>query len=255
MGQGPYYLGIDVGGTNIKIGVVDDLGSTMSHSSTPTEAKRGAEAGVETIGNLARQVVTDSGLSLSDISGVGVATPGTMDIQTGMLLEPPNLGWFNFPIRDRVAENLCLPAVLQNDANAAAYGEFWAGAARDVPSLVFWTLGTGIGTALFIDGRLLPNTELGHLEVHGIEAEHRASAKVRVDRRLGWVDWAAEVNAVLASYHALLWPDLFIIGGGVTENWQYFAPLLTSRAEIVRARFGNDAGIIGAAMAASAGNP
>lgn len=167
MGQGPYYLGIDVGGTNIKIGVVDDLGSTMSHSSTPTEAKRGAEAGVETIGNLARQVVTDSGLSLSDISGVGVATPGTMDIQTGMLLEPPNLGWFNFPIRDRVAENLGLPAVLQNDANAAAYGEFWAGAARDVPSLVFWTLGTGIGCGIIIEDHIIEGQHS-----HGAECGH-----------------------------------------------------------------------------------
>ncbi len=113
------------------------------------------------------------------------------------------------------------------------------------------TLGTGIGTALFVDGKLLPNTELGHLEVRGEEAEHRASAKVRSDRKLGWIEWTAAVNEVLAAYHALLWPDLFIIGGGVTENWEQFGPLLVSRAEIVPAHFRNDAGIIGAAMAAA----
>lgn len=168
MGTGPYYLGIDVGGTNIKIGVVDDLGHPLSHGTTPTEVKRGADAGVETIGRLAREVVAQAGLTLKEISGVGVATPGTMDIQAGMLLEPPNLGWFNYPIRDRVAENLGLPAVLQNDANAAAYGEFWAGAARDVHSLVFWTLGTGIGCGIIIhdhvvEGEHSHGAECGHI--------------------------------------------------------------------------------------------
>ena len=113
------------------------------------------------------------------------------------------------------------------------------------------TLGTGIGTALFVDGHLLPNTELGHLEVHGMEAEHRASAKVRADRGLGWPEWAAAVNEVLATYHALLWVDAFIVGGGVTENWEHFGPLLESRADIVPAHFRNDAGMIGAALAAA----
>lgn len=167
MAQGPFYLGIDVGGTNIKIGVVDDEGKTLSHSSTPTEAKRGADAGVETIGKLARKVVSDSGLGLKEIRGVGVATPGTMDIHSGMLLEPPNLGWFNYPIRDRVSENLNLPAILQNDANAAAYGEFWAGAARDVHSLVFWTLGTGIGCGIIIEDHVIEGEHS-----HGAECGH-----------------------------------------------------------------------------------
>ena len=84
-----------------------------------------------------------------------------------------------------------------------------------------------------------------------MEAEHRASAKVKTDRGLDWAAWAAEVNVVLVAYHALLWPDVFIIGGGVTENWQHFGPLLVSRAEIVPAYFRNDAGIVGAALAAA----
>ena len=104
------------------------------------------------------------------------------------------------------------------------------------------TLGTGIGTAIFVDGRLLPNTELGHLEVRGEEAEHRASARVRTDRDLGWAEWAAAVNEVLAAYHALLWPDLFIIGGGVTENWENSGRCSRAAPEIVPAHFRNDGG-------------
>jgi len=92
----------------------------------------------------------------------------------------------------------------------------------------------------------------GISRLRGKEAEHRASAKVRADRNLDWPEWAAAVNEVLAAYHALLWPDLFIIGGGVTENWERFGPLLMSPAEILPAHFRNEAGMIGAAMAAAA---
>ena len=96
-------------------------------------------------------------------------------------------------------------------------------------------------------------SELGHLQVGDREAEQRASARARVERGLGWAAWADELNVVLAELHRLLWPDLFIVGGGVTENWASFGPLLTSRAEIVVARYGNDAGRVGAAMAAAEG--
>ena len=126
----------------------------------------------------------------------------------------------------------------------------WARVADAAEPCCVVTLGTGIGSALFVDGRLVPNTELGHLQVGSEEAEQRASARVRVERGLSWQDWAAEVNVVLAEMHRLLWPDLFIIGGGVTENWDQFGPLLSKPAEIVVARYGNDAGLIGAAMAA-----
>ena len=142
---------------------------------------------------------------------------------------------------------LLLTARVRRRARAAS----WAGRGRGGTVMVL-TLGTGIGTAIFVDGRLLPNTELGHLEVRGAEAEHRASAKVRADHGLSWPVWAAAVNEVLAAYHALLWPDVFIIGGGVTENWQHFGPLLTSRAQILPAHFRNDAGMIGAALTAAA---
>ncbi len=116
------------------------------------------------------------------------------------------------------------------------------------------TFGTGIGSAIFVDGRLLPNTEFGHMEIRGMEAEHRASARVRTVEQLGWQEWTERVNEVLQRLHALLWPDLFIIGGGVIEHWDQFGHMLESRARIAPARLGNTAGIVGAALAADDGD-
>ena len=112
------------------------------------------------------------------------------------------------------------------------------------------TLGTGIGTALFIEGRLFPNTELGHLELRGMDAELWASARVRTTLSLDWPAWAARVNEYLGRLDALLWPDLFILGGSVTEHYDHFAPLLKANAEILPAHFSGEAGVIGAALCA-----
>ena len=243
-------LAFDVGGSFVKAGRVDAVAGCVAGEVLRRPTPQGA-APIEVIDLLAAMAG-----ELPSHGPVGLAMPAVT--KRGVTWTAANIDkrWIGTDAVSLLEGRIERPVVLLNDADAAGVAEMALGAGRGRDGTVMvLTLGTGIGTALFIDGRLLPNTELGHLEVHGIEAEHRASAKVRVDRRLGWVDWAAEVNAVLASYHALLWPDLFIIGGGVTENWQHFAPLLTSRAEIVRARFGNDAGIIGAAMAAAAGNP
>jgi glucokinase len=116
----------------------------------------------------AEEAILEAGLTKERIAGVGLATPGTMDIPAGMLLDPPNLpGWNNFPVRDYVARRLGLPTVLQNDANAAAYGEFWAGAARDANSLVFWTLGTGVGCGIILDDLIIEGAHS-----HGAECGH-----------------------------------------------------------------------------------
>ncbi|MFN8856268.1 MAG: ROK family protein [Planctomycetaceae bacterium] len=165
----PFYLGVDVGGTNIKVGVVDDAGHPLSKTSLPTEPKRGPEAGLETMAAAGQQALAQAGLSWGNIRGVGLATPGTMDIPAGLLLEPPNLGplWYNYPIRDRLAERLGIQTVLQNDANAAAYGEFWGGRAREARSLVFWTLGTGIGCGIIIEDMILEGAHS-----HGAECGH-----------------------------------------------------------------------------------
>ncbi|MEO1995558.1 MAG: ROK family protein, partial [Planctomycetaceae bacterium] len=140
-----YYLGIDVGGTNVKAGVVDHRGHPQSYCSQPTEAARGPQQGVETICRTAQQAIAESEIDVTALRAIGLATPGTMDIPAGVLLDPPNLpGWTNLPIRQLIADRFEKPTVLQNDANAAAFGEYWAGAGRTAHSLVMITLGTGV---------------------------------------------------------------------------------------------------------------
>ncbi len=166
--QGPFYLGIDLGGTSIKSGVVDDNGRSLSSVSVQTHAERGPDAGIQALAEAGRLAVSESGLHWDDIAAVGLDSPGTMDLRAGMLLDPPNLpGWVNFPIRERLAEILNKPTVLQNDANAAAYGEFWIGAARDAESLVLFTLGTGIGCGIVEQGRIIEGRHS-----HGAECGH-----------------------------------------------------------------------------------
>ncbi|MFK7822076.1 MAG: ROK family protein [Planctomycetaceae bacterium] len=166
---GPYFLGIDLGGTNIKAGVVANCGTPVSQCSTPTLAAEGSGTGVPRMCNIGEQAIVDAGLSRDDITAVGVATPGTMDIPAGLLLDPPNLpGWDNVPIRKQIGDHFSKPATLQNDANAAAYGEYWAGAAKDANSLAFWTLGTGVGGGIIIgdtivEGQNSHGSECGHL--------------------------------------------------------------------------------------------
>jgi glucokinase len=165
----PHYLGIDLGGTNIKSGVVDDDGRVLSFVKISTEVELGAEAGLDRLAEAGRLAVEASGVSWDRIAGVGLGSPGTMDIQAGLLIEPPNLpGWENLPIRNRLAERLGKPVVFQNDGNAAAFGEYWIGAGRGVHSLVMFTLGTGIGGGIVIDGlihegRHSHGAECGHI--------------------------------------------------------------------------------------------
>jgi polyphosphate glucokinase len=239
-------LAFDVGGSFVKAGLVHIesglvLGETMRRA---TPAGAAPEAVLELLVSMARDLPSSGpvGLAFPAVAKQGVAwTAANIDKR-----------WIGMNVQAHLQARLQRPVAFLNDADAAGLAEMTLGAGRGRDGTVMViTLGTGIGTALFVDGRLLPNTELGHLEVGGKEAEHRASAKVRADLDLDWVEWATEVNAVLEAYHSLLWPDVFVIGGGVTENWQHFGPLLNSRAEIVPAAFGNDAGIVGAAMAAA----
>jgi glucokinase len=170
-GRAPFFLGIDLGGTNIKSGVVDDAGRPLSSVSVETNADRGAAIGLRALAEAGRAAVAQSGLSWDEISAVGLGSPGTMDLPAGMLLDPPNLpGWENFPIRERLAAELRKPTLLQNDANAAAFGEYWVGAGQGVHSLVLLTLGTGIGGGIVIDdhlveGRHSHGAECGHIVI------------------------------------------------------------------------------------------
>jgi len=166
--SGRVFLGLDLGGTNIKAGLVADDGSVMTQTSVPTERHKGPDHGVEQLVRAAHLALQSSEVSLESIAAIGLATPGTMDIPTGMLLEPTNLpGWEQFPIRQRLSDRLERPTILQNDANAAAYGEYWAGSARDARSLVFYTLGTGLGGGIIIDDTIIEG-----MHSHGSECGH-----------------------------------------------------------------------------------
>ena len=239
-------LAFDVGGSFVKAGLVNPVAGTVAGDvlRRPTPDGAGPEDVIALLASIARELPSSGpvGLAFPSVTKRGVAwTAANIDRR-----------WIGTNAQALLEARIGRPVAFLNDADAAGVAEMTLGAGkgRDGTVMVL-TLGTGIGTAIFVDGRLLPNTELGHLEVRGEEAEHRASAKVKTDRGLGWAEWAAAVNEVMAAYHALLWPDVFIIGGGVTENWEHFGPLLQSRAAIVPAHFRNDAGIIGAAMAAA----
>ena len=169
--QAPYFVGIDLGGTNIKFGLVDDQGESLAYLHVPTEVEKGPEDGARRMGTAVASLAGQAGIKTGDIARVGLATPGTMDIPAGMLLKPHNLpGWFDFPIRDRVSHHAGLPVTYANDANAAAYGEFGCGTGREYASLILLTLGTGVGGGviigdLVIDGEHSAGGEAGHITI------------------------------------------------------------------------------------------
>ena len=164
----PLYAGVDLGGTNIKAALVDDDGRLLAFHTEPTHADRGPEDTAARMGGAVRAVAARAGIATADVARVGLGTPGTQDLPRGTILQSGNLpGWENFPIRDRVAAHCGHRVTYANDANAAAYGEFWVGSGREHASLVLLTLGTGVGGGIII-GDL--NVEGAHS--HGSECGH-----------------------------------------------------------------------------------
>lgn len=167
----PLYAGIDLGGTNIKAALVDDLGRIVAFHTEPTHAERGPEDTAGRMGGAVHALARQAGIASADVARVGLGTPGPQDIPAGILLDPGNLpGWENFPIRDRVAAHCGRPVTFNNDANAAAYGEFWVGSGREFPSLVLLTLGTGVGGGIIlgdvvVEGAHSHGGECGHIIV------------------------------------------------------------------------------------------
>lgn len=165
----PLFLGIDVGGTSIKLGVVDDLGQPVARTQIPTEEAQGPQAAVQRMRRAAETLLAASGLSCGDLAAVGLCVPGTLDISRGLFLQPHNLPhWHFFPIRDAVAEAFGLPVAFANDANAAALGESWVGSGRQYHSIIMLTLGTGLGGGIIIgdlsvDGENSHGSECGHI--------------------------------------------------------------------------------------------
>lgn len=168
MSGSPLYLGVDVGGTNIKFGVVDDDGQSLVESSIPTHQDRG---GADAVARMAAEIddlLQRAEVSREQVRALGLATPGTMNLKTGMLLSPPNLpAWSNFPIRDDLAAATRLPVHFANDATAAGFGEYWVGSGSQYPSMVLLTLGTGIGAGIILDGQTIDGEHS-----HGSECGH-----------------------------------------------------------------------------------
>jgi polyphosphate glucokinase len=242
-------LGIDVGGTGIK-GAVVDLASgelvTQRHR-VPTPQPATPVAVAETVALVVEKIMAESPCE----GRFGCALPGVVTggiVRTAANIDPTWVGTDGCRL---ITDAVDRDVVLLNDADAAGLAEMRFGAGRASGTVVLLTLGTGIGSAVFVDGDLLPNTELGHLQMWGDSAEERASAKAREDENLDWEEWATDwVNPYLNYVENLLWPDLIVLGGGITKKPERFMPYLETRAEIVPAELRNNAGIVCAALAA-----
>ncbi|CAN5798442.1 ROK family protein [soil metagenome] len=246
-------LGIDVGGTGVKAALVDlatgKLASDRVREKTPQPAT--PEAVTATVASVVAQVL--DGETVPDDLPVGCGLPGV--VTEGILRTAANIdkSWEGVSVEGIVGEALGRRVLAINDADAAGLAELAYGAAEGVSGTVLLlTIGTGIGSALFIDGRLVPNTEFGHLEFHGKDAETRVSGAARSRRGLGWKRWAREFDDYLDRLELYFWPDLIILGGGVSKDMTKYEHLLTTRAPVKAAELLNVAGIVGAAYAGAA---
>jgi glucokinase len=202
------FVGLDVGGTSMKAGVVDDAGRPVGEPvSLPTEAHLGQEHGLKRMAETIEAAVKAAKLTMAKISAIGVATPGTMDIPAGIILDPPNLKpWQNVPVRQYIADEFGLPTAFQNDANAAAFGEFWVGAGKDAHSMVLFTLGTGIGGGIIIgdivlEGEHSHGAELGHMKIEMTKPRQCGCG------RFGCLEAYASATAVVKRAHEALAND------------------------------------------------
>lgn len=239
-------LGIDIGGSGIKGAPVNietgELTTERHRIITPLPATPDAVADV--VADIVRHFNWQE-------QPIGCTFPAV--IKNGVVHTAANVdqSWIGTNGEQVLNAKTGCPVFLLNDADAAGFAEMEFGAGKGRSGVVIMhTFGTGIGSAIFVDGRLVPNTEFGRLEIRCKEAEQRASARNRTDENLRWKTWALRVNEFLARMDALFWPDLFIIGGGVSRKSDKFLSLLETRAEILPAQMLNQAGIIGAAIAA-----
>lgn len=246
-------LGIDFGGTGVKAALIDvatgELLSRRHRVNTPKPSTPDAVA--ETVAHVVGLVAGDRKLPPDTPVGVGVPGP----VKDGVVMTAANIDkrWIGASAEDILGKALGRRVYAINDADAAGLAEMTFGAGKDVPGTVLMlTLGTGIGSGLFVNGRLVPNTEMGHLEWRGRDVELRLSGQARERRHMRWRAWANEFNAFLERVELYFWPDLIILGGGVSKEKRKFEKWLKSRAPIVPARYLNTSGIVGAAMYASA---
>lgn len=237
-------MGIDVGGSGIKGAPVDlvtgELLAERFRLPTPEKAKPDDVA--ETVAEVVKH--------FEWTGAVGVGFPAV--IRHGIAHSAANVhkSWIDTNTEDLFTNKAGVPTFVLNDADAAGLAEmkFGIGRERSRGVVIMITLGTGLGTALFVDGKLVPNTEFGHLIIRGKDAERRASDAARQKKELSWEEWAERLTEYLNYLETLFWPDLFILGGGISKMSQKYIPLLRLKTEVVPATLLNQAGIVGAAL-------
>lgn len=243
-------IGIDIGGTGIKGALVDTVTGELLSQRYREKTPKGASP--EDVLATVKSVIA-SIPNVFDGTPIGLTLPGV--VQHGRILTAANIDkkWVGIEANKFFSKGLKTDAVLVNDADAAGLAEVRYGAGKDVAGVVLMTtLGTGIGSALFVDGKLVPNTELGHMDVGDIhDYEKYASTNARERDDISFKRWAGRLQKYYAKLEHLFWPDLFIVGGGVSKSHEKFLPLLDLRTEIVPAQLRNNAGIIGAAVLAA----
>ncbi len=251
-GDRPIAIGVDVGGSGIKAAAVDlATGEIIGpRHRVPTPQPSTPAAVVASVVRLVRKISREVKLGADTPVGMGFPSVVIEGVtKTSANVDP---GWRDFDADVALQRALGRPVHVVNDADAAGVAEMRFGAGAGERGSVFLiTLGTGTGSALFFNGTLVPNLELGHMEIRGRDAEKRSAASARIRRGLSWKAWAADLDEHLLAIEKLFSPRLFIIGGGVSKRADMFIPRLTVKAAVVPARLRNDAGIVGAAMAAA----
>ncbi len=311
-----HYVGIDLGGTNIAVGIVDEDYNIIYKGKIKTSAELGFKKVIQNMGEIVNKCIEESGVDKASISSVGLGSPGFMDSKTGLLVYANNMGWRNVPIHDELKQYVDYPIYIKNDADAAAFGETLAGAAKDYDNAIMITLGTGVGGGVILNNKIFSGCddmggELGHTKLvfNGeectcgqkgcLEAYASATAFIRDTKRAmeknpdsimhsicggnienangrtafdaarqgdavalkvveDYIDYLA---AGLSSFAAVFRPDVFIIGGGLSGEGDYLINPLNERIlhytysadlvgapKAIKAKLGNDAGIIGAAL-------
>lgn len=238
-------LGIDIGGSGIKGAPVDVIAGTFTTErhriATPQPAKP------EPVAEVVAEIV-----KYFDWKGpIGCTFPAI--IKNGVVHSAANVDdeWIGTDARRLLQRATGCPVVVLNDGDAAGIAEMRFGAGKGHDGIVFvFTFGTGIGSAIFVNGQLMPNTELGHMEIRGKDAEHRAADRIRSEKDWSWKKWSKRVNEFYERIEFLFSPDLIIMGGGVSKKHDKYFKYLNTKADVVPAQLLNDAGIIGAALAA-----
>ena len=238
-------LGIDIGGSSLKAALVNPVDGTLATERLVVPTPRPATP--DAVAKTVKEII--DAFAWTGLVGCGlpaVVRNGT--VYTAANIDP---AWIGMGVTDLFLRWTGLEILVLNDADAAGLAEMQYGAGKKAfGTTIVVTAGTGLGTALFRDNTLVPNTELGHLQLHGMVAEKFASAAIRIEQKLSYQSWAARLDDYLHCLEVLFWPDLFILGGEISKDHARFLPLLSVTTKVLPAELRNDAGIIGAATAA-----